>query len=129
MEGLLEQPLSVLVVELGANDGLRGQSPEQLRENLTEIIDRSRERHPGVRILLAGMEAPPNLGPGYTDAFRAVYTEVASSRGVELVPFLLDGVAGVPEMNQGDGIHPNAAGHVRVAELVWPYLARLLGGR
>lgn len=126
LDWVLRQPLDVLVLELGANDGLRGQPVEALEANLLEIIHRTRTRHPEARILLTGMEAPPNLGERYTSAFRAVFSGVADSADTELVPFLLDGVAGVPELNQSDRIHPTAQGHRRIAETVWPYLEPLV---
>lgn len=126
VDWVLRDPLDILVVELGANDGLRGQDPDAMRANLTEIIRRARARHPDVHVLLAGMEAPPNLGVGYTSAFRSTFVDVAAAEGVVLIPFLLDGVAGVPELNQDDRIHPTAAGHERVAENVWPWLEPIL---
>ena len=126
VDWILREPLDVLVVELGANDGLRGQAPEAMRANLTEVIQRAQTRYPEVQVLLAGMEAPPNLGAAYTEAFRAVFTEVAESEGAVLIPFLLDGVAGVPELNQDDRIHPTPEGHARVAENVWPWLEDVL---
>ena len=118
----LEGDVRVLVVALGGNDALRGLGTAELSRNLSRIIERARAR--GVRVILAGMEAPPNLGPAYTSAFRAVYSDVAARYGVAFLPFLLDGVAGVPALNQADGIHPNAAGAKRVADLVWPYVER-----
>ncbi len=126
LDWLLREPLDVLVVELGANDGLRGHDPEALRHNLTEIIQRTRARYPDAGILLAGMEAPPNLGERYTSAFREVFPEVARAEGVDLVPFLLEGVAGVAELNQDDRIHPTSRGHRIMAETVWPYLEPLV---
>lgn len=126
LDWALRDPLDVLVVELGANDGLRGQDPAAMEANLTEIIRRTRARHPGAAIVLAGMESPPNLGPLYTSAFRAVFPRVAAAEGVELIPFLLDGVAGIPELNQSDHIHPTAEGHRRVAAVAWPVLERVL---
>lgn len=126
LDWILREPLDVLFLELGANDGLRGQDPEAMRANLVEIIERTRSRYPTVHVILAGMEAPPNLGPLYTTAFRAVFLEVAESHEVTLVPFLLDGVAGVPELNQDDRIHPTGAGHEAVARTVWPYLSEVL---
>lgn len=119
---VLEESLDVLVVELGANDGLRGQDPDALEENLTTIVRRTRSRRPDARIVLAGMEAPPNMGERYTTAFRNVFRRVADREGVSLLPFLLEGVAGVPELNQADGIHPTAQGHQRMARTLWPYL-------
>lgn len=118
--------ISVLVLELGANDGLRGQDPDALRENLRAAIDSTRAHDPDATIVLAGMEAPPNLGPRYTERFRATYAEVARINDVLLVPFLLEGVAGVEELNQSDRIHPTEAGHRRVAENVWEVLEPLL---
>ena len=94
--------------------------------NLVEIIERTRARYPDARIILAGMEAPPNLGPIYTAAFRQVFADIAQTHDVALVPFLLDGVAGVPELNQDDRIHPTEDGHAVVARTVWPYLADVL---
>ncbi|MGB0543908.1 MAG: arylesterase [Longimicrobiales bacterium] len=126
VDWILREPADVLVVELGANDGLRGQDPEAMRINLTTVIQRARSRYPGLDVLLAGMEAPPNLGARYTTSFRAVFPEVARSEDAALIPFLLDGVAGVPELNQSDRIHPTPAGHERVAENVWPWLEGVL---
>lgn len=107
----------VLIVALGGNDGLRGLAPEQLEQNLTAIIERALER--GLRVILAGMEAPPNFGADYTMRFRQVYPTLARQYQLRLVPFLLDGVAGDPALNQADGIHPNARGAAKVADLVW----------
>lgn len=126
LDWVLREPIDVLFVELGANDGLRGQSPDALRQNLTEIIRGARARYPDVRIVLAAMEAPPNLGATYTAAFRAVFPEVATTEDVVLVPFLLDGVAGVPELNQSDRIHPTAEGHRLTALNAWPVLEPVL---
>lgn len=126
VDWILRTPVDVMVVELGANDGLRGQDPEALAANLTEIIRRTREAYPEVHVVVAGMEAPPNMGDPYTAAFRAVFPEVARAQDAALVPFLLDGVAGVPELNQDDRIHPTPEGHRRVALNVWPVLEGVL---
>jgi acyl-CoA thioesterase-1 len=126
LDWVLRQPLDVLVLELGANDGLRGQDPSALRDNLTEIVRKTRARYPRVRVVLAGMEAPPNLGPLYTTAFREVFREVAAAEGALLVPFLLEGVAGVPSLNQSDLIHPTAEGHRIMARTVWRVLGPLI---
>lgn len=128
IDWILRQRMDVLVVELGANDGLRGQDPAALRDNLIEIIRRTRTRYPEVLVLVAGMEAPPNLGELYTTVFRSVFPEVAAQEDVVLIPFILDGVAGVPELNQDDRIHPTPDGHRRVARNVWPYLEEALAG-
>lgn len=126
LDWVLRESVDVLFLELGANDGLRGQSPEAMRANLTEIIRGTRARYPDVRVILAAMEAPPNLGALYTSAFRDVYPQVAEAEDVVLVPFLLDGVAGVPELNQADRIHPTPEGHRRAAVNAWPYLESVL---
>ena len=128
IDWLLRNRLAVLVIELGANDGLRGQDIEALRENLLEIIDRSFAAYPKIVVLLAAMEAPPNLGDLYTEEFRRVFPAVASARGVGLIPFLLTGVAGIDSLNQADGIHPNAMGHGIVADNVWAVLGDVLAG-
>jgi acyl-CoA thioesterase-1 len=114
----------VVIVALGANDGLRGQPPAALRDNLTRIVERARAA--GSRVLLAGMRVPPNYGDDYSRAFAAVYPTVARATGVPLAPFLLDGVAGDPRLNQSDGIHPTAEGQRVIAERIWPYLKPLL---
>jgi acyl-CoA thioesterase-1 len=116
----LEGDVRVVVVALGGNDALRGLAPSELRKNLEAIIDRATERK--ATVILAGMEAPPNNGREYTDQFRAVYADIAARYKVPLIPFLLDGVAGNPTLNQADGIHPNAHGAVLVADLVWRQL-------
>lgn len=116
---LFRQPVAVLVLETGANDGLRGLDPDSLRANIQAIIDRARALDPAPRIVLVGMEAPPNLGAAYTSRFRAVYPELARRNDAALVPFLLDGIAGVDTLNQADGIHPTASGHRLMAEVVW----------
>jgi acyl-CoA thioesterase I len=123
---LLQQPVAVLVLETGGNDGLRGLDPSELRANIQAVIDLARARNPAPKILLLGMEAPPNLGTVYTARFREVYGEVARANGIPLVPFVLAGVAGVDSLNQSDGIHPTPAGHRRMAETIWPALEPLL---
>jgi len=120
----LEGDVRVLIVALGGNDGLRGLSPADLEANLRRIADRARAR--GAAVILCGMEAPPNLGAAYTTAFRQVYPRVARETGATLVPFLLEGIAGRPELNQADGIHPNARGAELMARLVWARLQPLL---
>jgi acyl-CoA thioesterase-1 len=117
--------VQVLVVALGANDGLRGLPVKDLRANLARIIEAAQSRH--VRVVLAGMEAPPNFGAAYTNEFRAVYRELATTYGVTLIPFFLEGVAGVPALNQADGIHPTAEGQRVVASTIWRAVAPLVG--
>lgn len=126
IDWLVRNPVDVLVLETGANDGLRGLSVDSMRANIQAIIDRVRAASPNVRILLVGMEAPPNLGPRYTSEFRKVFPEVAERNGATLLPFLLVGVAGIDSLNQGDGIHPNVAGSRRLAETVWGALLPML---
>ena len=110
----------ILVLELGANDGLRGLPVAEMKKNLAGIIQRAQAK--GIRVLLVGMEAPPNFGPEYTVSFRQVYRDLAKQYKVTLLPFLLDKVAGVPALNQGDGIHPNVEGAQIVADNVWSVL-------
>jgi acyl-CoA thioesterase-1 len=126
VDWVLREPLDVLVIELGANDGLRGQDPFALADNLTQIIRQTRNRYPEARIVLAGMEAPPNLGMLYTLAFHDVFPRVAEAEGAELIPFLLAGVAGNPALNQSDGIHPTPEGHRIMARNTWSVLGPLL---
>jgi acyl-CoA thioesterase I len=125
----LQQPVDVLVLELGANDGLRGLDPAAMRDNIDEIINRTRARYPDAAVLLIGMEAPPNLGEAYTSAFRGVFTDLAAKHDAVLLPFLLDGVAGDPALNIEDGIHPNAEGHRILAASVWDVLEPVLRRR
>lgn len=126
MSWLLRQPIDVFVVETGANDGLRGIPVATMRSNIAQVIARVRTAHPDARIALVQMEAPPNLGATYTRDFRESFPMLARAHGVTLLPFLLDGVAGVRELNQGDGIHPNMAGERIVARNVWRALRPLL---
>jgi acyl-CoA thioesterase-1 len=123
---LLKQPVAVLVVETGANDGLRAQDPEATRANIQAILDRARAQQPPPELALMAMEALPNYGEEYRRRFRAVYPALARRNGAILIPFLLDGVAGMPSLNQGDGIHPTAEGQRRVAANVWKALQPLL---
>jgi acyl-CoA thioesterase-1 len=127
LDWALTGDVRVLVIALGGNDGLRGVPTEELRRNLAIIIERAQAQ--GAGVVLAGMEAPPNLGPAYTAAFREVYVDLAGQYDLPFLPFLLDGVAGVAELNQRDGIHPNAQGAELVAELVWPVLQPLAAER
>jgi acyl-CoA thioesterase I len=120
LDWALDGDVKVLIVALGGNDALRGLPVEQLRQNLTTIVERAKAQR--IQVVLAGMEAPPNFGAAYTASFRQTYREVAAEQGAVLIPFLLEGVAGLPEMNQGDGIHPTAAGAERVADTVWSAL-------
>ncbi len=123
LEWVLErQPVDIFVLELGANDGLRGVSPEETKRNLKEMIEKVRKAYPEVKIILAGMMVPPSMGPEYSEAFRQVFPQVADEKKISLIPFLLENVAGEPELNQGDGIHPTAEGQKILADNVWEVL-------
>ncbi|HEY8197806.1 MAG TPA: arylesterase [Gemmatimonadales bacterium] len=126
VDWLLREPVAVLVVETGANDGLRGLPPDSLRANIQAVFDRAKRSSSPPRLVLVGMRLPPNYGRAYTDRFQAVYPELARENGAELVPFLLDGVGGIPRLNQADGIHPSAEGQRVIAETVWKVLEPVL---
>ena len=123
---LLREPFAILVLETGANDGLRGLDPDSTRANIVAIVRAVRAHDAGTRIVLVGMEAPPNMGPRFTRAFRALFPDLARREHLALVPFLLAGVGGVDSLNQSDGIHPNPRGHDLVARNVWRVLGSLL---
>jgi len=125
LDWLLKRPVDVLVIELGGNDGLRGLSATALKKNLQSIIERTRAKYPGVKIVLAGMKMPSNFGE-YATQFERVYSELAKEQGVALVPFLLEGVGGQPALNLPDGIHPTAEGQKVLAENVWRVLKPVL---
>jgi len=129
LDWVLRDRPAVLVVETGANDGLRGLDLDSTRANLDTIVTRARRAVPGMRIVLAGMEVPPNLGPRYAAGFRALFPEIARREGLPLIPFLLAGVGGVDSLNQPDGIHPTAAGDRIVAANVWRVLGPIVTGR
>ena len=129
LEWLLRDSANVVMIETGANDGLRGQDVDSTRATLRAIVRRVKTVLPNATVLLAQMESPPNLGERYTTAFRAMFPTVAREEGITLVPFLLDRVAGVPGMNQGDGIHPNEEGSRIVAENVFRALLPVLVSR
>lgn len=126
VEWVLNQPVDIFVLELGANDGLRGIPLSETEKNLQEIIDIVTSKDPNTKIILAGMEIPPNMGPEYTASFREIFPKLASKNKIELIPFLLKDVGGIPKLNQQDGIHPTAEGHQIMAETVWKELAPLL---
>ena len=121
---LTEHKPDVVIVELGGNDGLRGQPPAQLQQNLAAMIDAAKTA--GAKVLLLGMQLPPNYGVRYTEAFAGVYTQLADEKQIALVPFFLEGVGGHPELMQADGLHPAAAGQKRLLDNVWPALKPLL---
>ncbi len=133
LEWLLREPAAAVVIETGANDGLRGLDIDSTRANLTSILQYTKQALPGVRLFLVQMEAPPNLGAEYTRRFHESFGAVAQAEGATLIPFLLDSVAGVRDLNQNDGIHPNEEGSRQVASNVWrtlgPALAQLTMSR
>jgi acyl-CoA thioesterase-1 len=122
LDWLLQKKIDILVVELGGNDGLRGLPVDAMKANLQAIIDKARAKNPAVKVILAGMQIPPNLGPEYADKFRSVYQQLATRNNAVLIPFLLEGVGGLRDLNQPDMIHPTAAGHRVIAETVWRVL-------
>lgn len=126
IDWLLSRPVDIFVLELGGNDGLRGIPPAETKANLQAIIDKVKSKYPQAKIILAGMEAPPNMGPEFTSAFRNLYPELAEKNDVTLIPFLLEGVGGEPALNQADGIHPNVRGARIVADNVWRVLEGML---
>lgn len=126
IDWLLRQRVSVLVLELGANDGLRGLNVDSMKANLARVIETTLERYPDAEVVIAGMRAPPNLGDAYTAAFSNVFRDLASEYDATLIPFLLQDVGGIADLNQADGIHPSPAGHLVVARTVWEYLEPLL---
>jgi acyl-CoA thioesterase-1 len=128
IDWLLQQPVAVLVIETGANDALRGLNVDTMRANIQAIIDHARKLNPPPAIVLVGMRAPPNMGPDYVRRFRAAFPALADKNELPLVPFLLEGVAGRPSLNQGDMIHPTAAGQRIIAETVWRVVGPVLRG-
>ncbi|RMF00662.1 MAG: arylesterase [Bacteroidetes bacterium] len=127
VDWILEQPLDIFVLELGANDALRGFDLNATRQNLAAILEKVRSKYPEAKLVIAGMEAPPNMGASYTQDFRHIYRELAQAYDAALIPFLLEGVAADPKLNLADGIHPNAEGQLIVRENVWKVIAPLVG--
>jgi acyl-CoA thioesterase-1 len=126
LDWLLKNTVDVLVLELGGNDGLRGIPAGVMKKNLQAIIDRTREKYPGVKVVIAGMKMPPNLGGPYARQFEAVFPELARKNKAPLIPFVLENVGGVEKLNLPDGIHPTAKGHEIVARNVWKVLEPVL---
>lgn len=126
IDWLLQRPIDLLVIELGANDGLRGLPVKTLKANLQAIIDKVKAKNPAVKIVIAGMQIPPNLGAEYAANFERVYADLARENSAVLIPFLLEGVGGHRDLNQPDMIHPTAAGHRIIADLVWRTLEPIL---
>jgi acyl-CoA thioesterase-1 len=126
IDWILRQPVDVFVLELGANDGLRGLPLDQTRANLQGIISKVKDKYPNVKIVMAGMMVPPNMGESYSNEFKKIYPDLAKKNGATLIPFLLENVAGNEKLNQADGIHPNTEGHKLVAEHVGKFIEKLL---
>jgi acyl-CoA thioesterase-1 len=126
IDWLLQRRIDLLVLELGANDGLRGLDLKSMKTNLQSIIDKTKAKNPDAKIVLAGMQVPPNLGAEYTAGFQRVFNELARENNATLIPFLLEGVGGHRELNQQDLIHPSPAGHRIIADLVWRTLEPIL---
>lgn len=126
VDWILRQPADIFVLALGGNDGLRGISPEVSRQNLEQILQRVRVKYPAATLVVTGMQMPLEMGADFATAFGKIFPDVAQKYHARLVPFLLEGVGGLPELNQGDRIHPNPAGHALVAENVWKVLRPLL---
>jgi acyl-CoA thioesterase I len=126
IDWVLRQAMDVFVLELGANDGLRGIPISETRKNLQSIIDKVKATKPSVKLVLAGMQIPPNMGQKYTTEFRNLYAELAAANNMTLIPFLLEGVGGEAILNQADGIHPTVEGHRIIAENIWREIAAIL---
>ena len=126
IDWVLQRPIDLLVIELGGNDGLRGLPVKSLKANLQAIIDRTKAKDPAVKIVIAGMQIPPNLGAEYGANFERVFAELARENNAVLIPFLLEGVGGQRDLNQRDLIHPTAAGHRVIADVVWRTLEPML---
>ena len=122
LDWFLEDKPDIFVLELGGNDGLRGINLTETKSNLLKIIDKVRSKFPDTKIILAGMQIPPNMGQEYAAEFTAMYPAVAEEKNVTLIPFLLENVGGIPELNLPDGIHPTEEGHQIVFETIWPYV-------
>ncbi len=126
VDWILQQKVDVFVLELGGNDALRGIEPKISMQNLQTILDKVKAKHPTAQIILAGMQAPHNMGTAYTDAFQAIYPKLAAQNKISLIPFILEGVGGVPTLNQADGIHPNEVGNKIILENLWKNLQKIL---
>jgi len=126
LDWFLEDQPEIFILELGGNDGLRGIALTETKSNLLAMIDKVRAKFPDTKIILAGMQIPPNMGQEYSNEFKEIFPAVAEAKNVTLIPFLLENVGGVPEMNLPDGIHPTEEGHQIVFETIWPFIDRLV---
>ncbi len=126
IDWILNQDIDIFVLELGANDGLRGVAIQETRDNLQAIIDAVKTKDETIKIVLAGMQLPPNMGQDYTSQFKAIFSDLASQNEIALIPFILKDVGGIKSLNQSDGIHPTQEGHKIVANTVWDVLQEML---
>lgn len=129
VDWVIRTPVDIFVLELGGNDALRGIQPEETIKNLGSILDKVKAKYPKAKLVLAGMQAPPNMGQTYTDQFRAMYPKLAKEHGATLIPFILENVGGIPDLNQGDRIHPNEKGQFILRENVWKVLGPMVERR
>lgn len=129
IEWILRQPLDIFVLELGGNDGLRGIPVSETTKNLQQIIDKVLMKYPSAKIVLAGMQVPPNMGKKYSNDFRQMFSELSKKNNIALIPFLLEGVGGEASLNLEDGIHPTAEGHQILAENTWAILQPLVAAQ
>jgi len=126
IDWVLKTPVDIFALELGGNDGLRGISLDDTEKNLSEIIEKVRQSNPQVKIIVAGMQIPPNMGQEYTDQFKGIFPSLAEKHNTALIPFILEGVGGIPELNLADGIHPTPEGHKILADNVWAVLKPII---
>ena len=126
IEWILRQKIDVFVLELGANDGLRGTSTEETYKNLNSIIEKVKTKYPAAKIVICSMEALPNMGEKFTSEFRGIFAKLAKENNATLIPFFLSNVGGIPDLNQADGIHPTAKGHQIVTENIWAVLKEVI---
>jgi acyl-CoA thioesterase-1 len=129
LDWFLEDKPEIFILELGGNDGLRGIALTETKSNLLAMVDKVRAKFPETKIILAGMQIPPNMGQEYSNEFKEIYPAVAEEKNVTLIPFLLENVGGIPELNLPDGIHPTEEGHQLVFETIWPFIDRLVGNQ
>ena len=126
IDWMLNRSYDIFILELGGNDGLRGLPIAETESNLNKIIERVKAKNPATKIIVAGMMVPPNMGPEYSEDFKGVFESVARNNKATLIPFLLEDVGGIEDLNQPDGIHPNAAGHEIIARNIYPVIKKLL---
>ncbi|WP_339815474.1 arylesterase [uncultured Imperialibacter sp.] len=126
IDWVLKTPVDIFSLELGGNDGLRGISLDETEKNLSQIIEKVKQSNPQVKIIVAGMQIPPNMGQEYTDRFKGIFPTLAEKHNTAFIPFILEGVGGIPELNLPDGIHPTPEGHKMLADNVWAVLKPII---